>query len=362
MAATVNPALKALGLTREEMIAAFNSEYGKGAYHAEALFRHLYARGSAMVGDLPEYLPAASLASRVEKDYRIVLPPQDAVQDDGGTRKYTLVMADGSRTESVIIPMTDWNTLCISSQVGCRRGCAFCETARMGLIRNLHASEIVAQWAFARFSLGVPPRNIVYMGMGEPFDNFDQVIRSIRILSDPRGAGIPKRRISVSTCGHVEGIHRLTAMETEFPGEAWRTVHLAVSLNAPDDERRNRLMPVNRLWPMSELREALLNAPQSSIKDALYFEYVVIPGVNSSVEDAGMLADFMEGMTAKVNIIPYHPGPERRWEAPDDETMNQFHSAVRSRGIECRTRRSRGKGIEAACGMLGGKKGNGDCG
>ena len=362
MTDTGRPVLKSLGLTREELISAFGTEYGKGAYHAEALFRHLYSCGNADISGLQEFLPAADLASRVERDYRVVLPHQDAVHEDGGTRKYSLVMADGSRTESVIIPMADWNTLCISSQIGCRRGCVFCETARMGLVRNLDASEIVAQWAFSRFILGVSPRNIVYMGMGEPFDNFDQVIRSIRILSDSRGVGIPKKRISLSTCGHVEGIRRLTTLETEYPDEAWRTVHLAVSLNSPDDEKRSRLMPINRQWPLAELRNALLEAPQSTIKDALYFEYVVIPGVNSSEEDADRLAAFMEGMTAKVNIIPYHPGTGSRWIAPEAETMDRFHQAIRSRGIECRTRHSRGKDIRAACGMLGGPGSKADCG
>ncbi len=286
--------------------------------------------------------------------FQVDLPRIAVMQEDAGTRKFALEMADGAQTESVIIPMAQWDTLCISSQIGCRRGCAFCETARLGLVRNLHASEIVAQWAAARFEVGVRPRNIVYMGMGEPFDNFDEVVRSIRILSDPRGADIPKRRISISTCGHVDGIRALTALEKDYPHEAWRTLHLAVSLNAADDEKRNKLMPVNRSWPLRELRQAIEETPQSSIKDALYFEYVVIPGVNASLEDAKRLADFLDGLVAKVNIIPYHPGPARRWEAPDQSTMDRFHGVIRDRGIECRSRKSRGQGIEAACGMLGG--------
>jgi 23S rRNA (adenine2503-C2)-methyltransferase len=252
-----------------------------------------------------------------------------------------------------MITMAKWDTLCVSSQVGCGRGCAFCETARMGLIRNLKTEEIVAQWASARFDFGINPRNLVFMGMGEPFDNFDEVIRAVDILSDSRGAAIPKKRMSISTSGHVPGIRRLTELDSLHPDKSYRTVHLAVSLNAPDDVVRNEIMPINRIWPMDELKQALLEAPQSRIKDALYFEYVVIPGVNDSAEHAGKLVEWMDGIVAKVNLIPYHPTGTAGWESPDEETMNTFHRVIRSSGRECRTRQSRGQGIEAACGMLG---------
>ena len=348
-------AIRALGLSRYELIKAFNTEYGKGAYHAEALFRRLFGSGTADVSAMEEFAPAADLARRVEQDYHLVLPSVGRIQNDGGTRKFTLRLAGGDLSESVLIPMSGWETLCLSSQIGCRRGCVFCETGQMGLIRNLDAAEIVAQWAVSRFSLGSSPRNLVYMGMGEPFDNFDQVIRSVRILSDSKGAGIPKKRISISTSGHVPGIRALSALEAEHPEEAWRTVHLAVSLNGPNDRIRDRLMPVNRQWNMGELKAALMEAPQSSIKDALYLEYVVIPGVNDRAADAGELARWMEGLNAKLNIIPYHPRMDSPWNAPDQATMDRFHEVIRREGIECRTRRSRGRGIEAACGMLGGK-------
>ncbi|MCK5249829.1 MAG: radical SAM protein, partial [Spirochaetaceae bacterium] len=192
-----------------------------------------------------------------------------------------------------------------------------------------------------------------FMGMGEPFDNFDAVILAIDILSDQRGAAIPKRRISISTSGHVDGIRRLMELENRFPDRAYRTIHLAVSLNASNDIIRSRLMPINRVWPMKELKSALLNSPQSRIKDALYFEYVIIPGVNDDIKHADELNLWMEGMEAKVNLIPYHPTGSSLWSAPDEESLKLFHSVVRSSGRECRTRKSRGKGIEAACGMLG---------
>ncbi len=345
----------AFGMDRYALADFFRARYGKGAYHAEALFRHLYSSGSADVRHLKEFQPAPSLASRAAGDLEILYPRISAVQEEEGTRKIALELNDGARIESVVIPMSGWHTLCISSQVGCARGCRFCETARMGWRRNLDTAEIVVQWAAARFHLGVEPRNLVYMGMGEPFDNFDSLVSSIRILSDPRGAGIPKRRISISTAGNVEGIRRLAELEKQRPDEAWRTIHLAVSLNAASNEVRSSLMPINRQWPLEELKSALLETPQSALKDALYFEYVIIPGVNDSVQDAEALVEWMDGLAAKVNLIPYHPRRNSPWKAPSEETVNRFYSIVRQSGRECRTRLSRGEAIQAACGMLGGK-------
>lgn len=342
--------------TFDELSRYFARNYGKGSYHSAALFKHLYTRGSAEVSGIPDFIPAPDLARKVAADFKVELPRIQEQVDNSGTRKFTLAMGDGAFTESVIIPMADWDTLCISSQIGCSRGCTFCETARMGLIRNLSTEEIISQWAAVRFLMGKEARNIVFMGMGEPFDNFDSVIKTIDILSDQRGAGIPKRRISISTSGHVDGIRKLAELERRFPEKAYRALHLAVSLNAADDAIRNRLMPINRIWPLDELKAALLESPQSKIKDSLYFEYVLIPGVNDDVSHAEKIVKWMEGLTAKVNLIPYHPTGASSWPAPDIDSVNRFHEAVMSAGRECRTRYSRGKGIEAACGMLG-KKG-----
>ncbi len=341
------------GYSMDELIVFFGSEYGKGAYHAEALFRQLYTGGNAEVSGTQEYRPAAELAEKVERDFKVCLPEVGMSQDDAGTRKFSLSLEDGAITESVIIPMVESETLCISSQVGCSRGCTFCETAGMGLLRNLKTDEIIAQWAVAHFDLGTKPRNIVFMGMGEPFDNFDAVIRAVDILSDQRGAAIPKRRISISTSGHVVGIRQLMELENRFPDRGYRTIRLAVSLNASNDDIRSRLMPINRIWSMKELKSALLDSPQSHKKDALYFEYVLIPGVNDDEQHADELNRWMEGMVAKVNLIPYHPTGSSPWSEPDEESLKLFHSVILSSGRECRTRRSRGKGIEAACGMLG---------
>jgi len=341
------------GYRFENLKEYFSSEYGKGAYHALALFRQLYTAGNASVSDKDEYRLSGELAGKVERDFRVELPGIQEIIDDEGTLKFSLLLDDGSRIESVLIPMSEWETLCISSQVGCSRGCSFCKTGAMGLSRNLKTEEIVAQWASARFAIGRTPRNIVFMGMGEPFDNFDEVLRAVDIFSDQRGAGIPKRRISISTSGHVEGIRRLSELEHSYPDRAYRTIHLAVSLNASNDEVRNELMPINRIWPMAELKSALLDSPQFSIKDALYFEYVLIPGVNDEDRHAHELVKWMDGLTAKVNLIPYHPVDSYPMPATDDTAVDRFHQILRLNDIECRTRKSRGKSIKAACGMLG---------
>ena len=341
------------GYRFDELIEYFSSHYGKGAYHAQVLFQQLYSEGNASVSQKKEYRLSENLARLVEQDFQVSLPRIDRFPDIEGTLKFTLLLEDSLLTESVLIPMSEWETLCLSSQVGCGRGCSFCETGAMGLRRDLKTEEIVAQWAAARFTIGRNPRNIVFMGMGEPFDNFDQVMRAVDIFSDQRGAGIPKRRISISTSGHVEGIRRLSELEGRFPERAYRTLHLAVSLNASNDRIRNELMPINRIWPMAELKSALKDSPQFGVKDALYFEYVLIPGVNDKNEHAEELVKWMDGLTAKVNLIPYHPVDAFPWSAADDSTVDRFHHILRNSGIECRTRKSRGKGIQAACGMLG---------
>jgi 23S rRNA (adenine2503-C2)-methyltransferase len=339
--------------SRNELIRDFKELYGKGPYHAEAFFRHLYQEGTADVVGVPEFLPVPDLARRVGEDFSVEIPDIGANVDDGGTRKFTLCLSDGALTESVLIPMAEWHTLCVSSQVGCARGCSFCETAQMGLIRNLSTAEIVSQWASVKFGMSLIPRNLVFMGMGEPFDNFANVMRAVDIFSDPKGPGVPKRRISISTSGHVDGIRKLTELERRYPDRAYRTLHLAVSLNAPTDRVRSSLMPINKIWPLGVLKSALLDAPQSRIKDALFFEYVLIPGVNDSQDDADKLIQWMDGLEAKVNLIPYHPRSSSPWPAPSDDSLDRFFNIIRSSGRECRTRKSKGKGIQAACGMLG---------
>lgn len=269
-------------------------------------------------------------------------------------------------TESVIIPMSSysgssWNTLCVSSQVGCRMGCTFCETARMGLVRNLSAAEIVAQYLVARalmaerdpaHATAKPYRylmcgiqNIVFMGMGEPLDNFDEVAQAIRVLSDPNGIAFPQSQITVSTVGRIDGLARLAALK-------WPNLRIAISLNAPTDELRSQLLPVNKAMPLAELRRALLEYPLA--RRGLYLiEYVLLSGVNDTVEHARQVAEWCRDLRCVVNLIPYNPQRDAAYETPDEATIMRFMAELRRNRIFVKRRLTRGRDLMGACGQLG---------
>ncbi len=257
-------------------------------------------------------------------------------------------------TESVLIPMIGrtgdrTHTLCVSSQVGCAMGCTFCETAQMGLVRSLTAAEIVGQWFAASHVLGMRPRNIVFMGMGEPMDNLDEVIRAIAVLTDSRGAGHPMNKITVSTVGRLDGIARL-AEQVHRPG--WHRLNLAVSVNAADDETRSRIMPINRAMPMEALREALLAWPRYG-GAKICIEYVLIPGVNDGPADAAKLAEWVRPLPACVNVIPYNPRRNSPWPAPEEAGVAAFLAWLTEAGAYAKRRRTKGRTLMGACGQLG---------
>ncbi len=265
--------------------------------------------------------------------------------------------------ESVVIPMvgrtgTRTHTLCVSSQVGCAMNCQFCETAQMGLIRSLRAEEIVGQWWAATHQLGANIDNIVFMGMGEPMDNIDEVIRAIGVLADHNGGGVAMSRITVSTVGRIDGLRKLDEVVKR---EGWRRLGLAISINAPNDEVRDELMPVNRAMPMAALREALLGLERSGSRK-ICFEYVLIPGVNDQREHARQLADYLEpfkgipGVRSPkglVNLIPYNPRRDSPWPAPTEESVDDFMRWLTEDGIFVKRRRTKGRAMMGACGQLG---------
>jgi len=259
-------------------------------------------------------------------------------------------------TESVIIPMRGrhetTHTLCVSSQVGCAMGCTFCETAQMGLIRSLTAAEIVGQWYAAVHHLGHRIRNIVFMGMGEPLDNLDNVLAAIEVLTDHRGPAVAMRRITVSTVGRLDGLARLRERMLQ-PG--WKQLNLAVSINAPNDEIRSRIMPVNRAMPLGELVRALESWPLRR-SGAICAEYVLIPGVNDADEHADELADLLRNVRCCVNVIPYNPRRASPWPAPRDEDVWRFLRRLEARGQFCKRRRTKGRDAMAACGQLGSER------
>jgi 23S rRNA (adenine2503-C2)-methyltransferase len=265
----------------------------------------------------------------------------------GTTSKCSLRLRDGHRIEMVRIPVKGGrtSTLCLSSQVGCRLGCAFCETARLGLVRDLEPAEIAGQ-VVAALRLGWQPRNLVFMGMGEPLDNADNLLAALQVLTDVRGLGLARERLTVCTAGHAEGIARLAAL-------GWTRLNLSISLNAADDTTRTRLMPINRHTPLSTLRNVLLSYPKRR-NFALGVNWCLLPGINNSREDARRLAAFTAPLgRVMVNVIPYNPGSRPLSRAPTPAEVEEFCACLQAEGLPVRTRTPRGRGIMAACGQLG---------
>ena len=340
-----------LDFNRDGLIQMVADRYRRGEWHGGGLFSHLYGKGSLDgLEKHPAFAANPALAARIRKEWFFELPEKADETGEGETVKALLhyPAPRGGASESVFIPMHGHNTLCLSSQVGCARGCSFCRTARMGLVRNLSAGEIVSQYMHHRFREQRKIRNIVFMGMGEPFDNFENVMKAVDILSDPHGIGLFKRYISLSTCGHGEGLERLARLIRKKPEEGYGSLRIALSVNAARNDLRDRLMPVNRIWPLENLKASLADLPQSRKKDRLYFEYVLIKGVNDSRKDADDLLTFLDGLGGKVNLIPLH-GDEN---VPTGEELDRFWGWIIQGGRECRTRKSKGKDILAACGQL----------
>jgi 23S rRNA (adenine2503-C2)-methyltransferase len=277
------------------------------------------------------------------------------VINDCGTKKFLLKMNDGLETESVILPIEGFkkkrHTLCVSSQVGCAMGCDFCQTAQMGLLRNLTTAEIIAQWHAARHALGTTIDNIVFMGMGEPLENLDAVIPAIEILADRNGPAIASSRICVSTVGRIEGIKILSAMAKT---NGYKRLSLAFSINAPNDEIRKKIMPLARAVSMDQLRETILQYPRHDCGGVMA-EYVLIPGVNDLDEHALEICDYLQPIGCGLNVIPYNPRDNSPWPAPSEASVDRFVKKAKSTGQFVRRRITLGRDVMAACGQLGNK-------
>ncbi|MBF0452053.1 MAG: 23S rRNA (adenine(2503)-C(2))-methyltransferase RlmN [Candidatus Magnetomorum sp.] len=340
-----------LSLTFEELTLQLKTQFGKGDYHAAAIMREIFLHGQSNVSHAREFIRSGNLACQIMDALEILTLPMVQQEQDDGVIKWTSRLPDGHCIESVIIPMTYHHTLCISSQVGCRMGCRFCQTGQMGFIRHLTTEEIVAQVYTAIFQQNIPIRNIVFMGMGEPLDNFDPVIKAIHVLTDPRGFDFPKKYITLSTAGHVPGIQKLSASDL-------KSIHLAISINAPNDTLRDQLMPINRKFPLSSLQTALADYPLKS-KGILFIEYVLIKDVNDSNEHADQLANFVAPLRVRINVIPYNARPGISYKPPSSETLNRFCHRLIERKLYVRKRASKGRRVMAACGQLGSEAGAG---
>ena len=341
--------LRLLELTYENLVDAFKVHYDKGPTLAAALYREFYKNlnPEAWVADKIGRSPG--LTGRLKRD--MVFTPGTVVDEvrQEGVVKFVTGLSDGHRIESVVLPLETHLTVCVSSQVGCRMGCRFCETARMGLVRQLTVEEIVGQVFTARRRYGDRIRNVVFMGMGEPFDNFDAVVQAVRVLSDQRGLDIAQKHITVSTVGLIDGIIKLADLKMPH-------LKLAVSLNAPDDDLRSGLMPINRKNPLSALQKILSAFPLKKGYDIM-IAYVLISGVNDGAGCIRNLTLWLEPLRAKVNLIPFNPGTDTRFKAPSEEEIDRFRDRLIDRHVNVQRRYSRGREVMAACGQLGSRMG-----
>jgi 23S rRNA (adenine2503-C2)-methyltransferase len=338
-----------IGLDRAELADELKS-IGQPAFRARQLWHWIYFRGTT------DFAAMTTLS----KDFRAELAKHYVVERPGvvvdkqsidGTRKWLMRFADGQEAETVHIPEEDRGALCVSSQVGCTLTCKFCHTGTQRLVRNLSSVEILGQLMLARDALGEWPSppdgrlisNIVMMGMGEPLYNYDNVAKALRIVMDGEGIAISKRRITLSTAGVVPMIRRA--------GEELN-VNLAISLHATNDELRDRIVPINKKYPIAELMDACRNYPGLSNARRITFEYVMLKGVNDSPADARALIKLIEGVPAKVNLIPFNAWPGAPFECSTDKAIAAFSDIVFNAGYASPVRTPRGRDIMAACGQL----------
>jgi 23S rRNA (adenine2503-C2)-methyltransferase len=328
-------------------IEALAAELGEPRFRARQIYSGLYAHRRLAWDAFTEL--AKSLREKLSARFLIAYPQTlEVFQSSDGTRRFLLEVAGGHRIESVFIPEEKRDTLCISTQVGCAVECPFCVTGKLPMRRNLTAGEIVGQVLSLQSDRGTDAKrlNIVIMGMGEPLLNYDNVMKALRLMTDPLGMSISTRRITLSTSGVVPGLERL-AQEDLVP-------NLAISLNATTDEVRDRLIPINRKWNIATLLDACRRFPLEP-RRRITFEYVLMEGVNDSEEDALRLVSLLKGVKKKVNLIPLNADPWVPLKTPSKERVLAFQKVLVEHHITAHIRRPRGNDVSAACGMLAGR-------
>jgi 23S rRNA (adenine2503-C2)-methyltransferase len=324
----------------------FFENIGEKPYRARQVMRWLYQRHVADFAQMTDL--SAALRRQLVEITALELPRiLKHEQAADGTRKWLLDVGANQAVETVFIPEPDRGTLCISSQAGCALDCAFCATGHQGFNRNLTAAEIVGQVLLASRELGEKKiTNVVFMGMGEPLANYRNVLPVVRLLVDDHAYGLSRRRVTISTAGVVPHIIRLAAD---------CNVALAVSLHAPTDELRNRLVPINKVHPIAELLDACWKYAEGQASRSITFEYVLLDGVNDSVAQARQLAALLRGRPAKVNLIPFNAFPESQFRCSPQPAIDAFWQTLRNAGLIATIRRPRGDDIAAACGQLAGR-------
>lgn len=339
-----------LGMTLPEMTAFF-AELGEKPFRAKQVFRWIHHFGVAdfalmsdLAKSLREKLPTVACITPP------ILMTEQASTD--GTHKWLLDVGTGNGIEVVFIPEADRGTLCVSSQIGCALDCTFCSTGKQGFNRNLTTAEIIGQLWWANHALGRDPKgerilsNVVMMGMGEPLANFDNVTNAMDIMLDDHGYGLSRRRVTLSTSGIVPALARL---KTRCP------VALAVSLHAPNDMLRDVLVPINQKYPLAELLAEIRRYLEAAPRDFVTFEYVMLDGVNDTVQHAHELVALVGDLPCKFNLIPWNPFPEAHYARSSNNTIHRFRAILQEAGFVVTVRKTRGDDIDAACGQLAGQ-------
>ena len=326
---------------------AYFVELGEKPFRATQLLKWVYQEGVSDFSLMTNF--SKPLRACLEDHCHLSTPAivvEKAASD--GTLKWVLQTGCGNRIETVFIPEENRGTLCVSSQVGCALACSFCSTAQQGFNRNLTTAEIIGQLVVAQRRLGHAAKitNVVMMGMGEPLLNFDNVVAAMNLMMDDFAFGLSKRRVTISTSGVVPAMYRLTEV---------CDVSLAVSLHAVRDELRDELVPINKKYPLKELMAACRDNAKLAPRRTITFEYVMLSGVNDSVEDAKGLIKLLKTVPSKLNLIPFNPFPNSPYTCSSNNRINLFKTMLNEAGIVTTVRKTRGEDIDAACGQLVGK-------
>jgi 23S rRNA (adenine2503-C2)-methyltransferase len=337
--------LSLLGLPKAELVEFFEN-IGEKPYRARQIMRWLYQSYVADYAQMSDL--STALRKQLAELTTLTLPPVLKLEhSDDGTRKWLLDVGANQAVETVYIPEPDRGTLCISSQAGCALDCAFCATGYQGFNRNLTAAEILGQVVLAAHELA-PAKitNVVFMGMGEPLANYRNVLAVARLLLDDQAFGLSRRRVTISTAGVVPQMLKL-ANDCN--------VALAVSLHAPTDELRDKLVPINKVHPIAELLDACWKYAEGQASRSITFEYVMLDRVNDSVAEARQLVSLLKNRPAKVNLIPFNAFPESEFRCSSQQAIDAFWQTLRNAGLIATVRRPRGDDIAAACGQLAGR-------
>ncbi len=317
-------------------------------FRAVQVARWLYGRGARSFEEMKN-LSKDFRQQLAEKAWISWLELRETQASPDGTRKFRFILEDGEGIESVLLPERDHWTLCLSTQVGCALGCKFCLTGKRGFVRNLTSAEIIDQILGVRATL--PPerriRNLVFMGMGEPLLNLENLSQALEIIRSPVGLQFSHRHITVSTAGLIPQMETLASLRS--------FVQIAISLNASTDEQRTELMSVNRKYPLKDLLAACRRLPLAN-REKITFEYILIRGLNDSAKDADRVARLLRGIPAKINLIPFNEHSGIPWKHPEEERVKRFRKILMDAGYTAVVRQSKGKDIMAACGQLGGKE------